>query len=387
MLSKLPLVFSNDELPTSSFSCGPGQGLPSVRNARLYETFFERSHRAADITFEGLYKECTENLRHLLNIPADYTVLFFPGGVTPAMDTILWSLAQDTICGVDIGAFSHLWCADLAGRLPDVTRRFVTADEYFLPNGLPDPNASLILLTPNETATGVQLPDDYLQQVWQNRGSNTLVAWDTTSCAGGRNLPVGTYDIQIFGLQKCLGAGGGTCCMVLSPRAVERAQHPLRNLPFFLDLRNALAYTSKYQTLNTPSTINIWMANEACKWMLARGGIKEMENLCKQHADYLVTWAKNSPYFKPLIAQDKYRSFTTLTLAITHPHITGQQIAQILRDTGKQNLADGLKKYRTVAQESLRIACFPFVDTDGVEQYKKLTAMLDKIAQRLSNQH
>ena len=379
----MSIFFNDNELPTASFSCGPGQGLPAVRNAKLYETLFERSHRAADITFDGLYKECIQNLRTLLEIPEDYTVLFFPGGVTPAMDAVLWSLAKGTISGVDIGAFSHLWCEDLAGGLPEVARTFVTADEHFLPESLPDTCASLILLTPNETATGVQLPDDYLLQIWQNRGPDTLVAWDTTSCAGGRKLPKGAYDIQVFGLQKCLGAGGGTCCMVLSPRAVERAKHPVRNVPFFLDLRNALAYTDKYQTLNTPSTVNIWMANEACKWMLAHGGISAMEKLCKEHTDYLVNWAQKSPHFAPLISDDKYRSFTTLTLAITTPHLTGEQIAGVLRATGKQNLMDGLKKYRTITQNSLRIACFPFVDPDGVEQYKKLTAMLDKIAQRL----
>lgn len=379
------ITFSAEELPTSSFSCGPGQGLPGVRNARLYETFFERSHRAPDISFDGLYKECTQNLRTLLEIPPDYTILFFPGGVTPAMDAVLWSLATDSISGVNIGAFSHLWCESLAGRLTDVTRQFITANAQFLPQGLPNTNASLVLLTPNETATGVQLPDDYLQAVWNQRGPNTLVAWDTTSCAGGRQLPKGAYDIQIFGLQKCLGAGGGTCCMVLSPRAVERAQHPTRNLPFFLDLQNALAYTGKFQTLNTPSTINIWMANEACKWMLAHGGIAAMDKLCRAHADYLAQWAQQSAYFKPLITHDTYRSINTFTLAITHPTLTGEDIAQVLRATGKQNLLDGLKKYRTVAQNSLRIACFPFVDTEGVEQYKKLTAVLDKIAQRLTN--
>lgn len=378
------MTFEDNELPTSSFSCGPGQGLPSVRNAHLYETFFERSHRAADMTYHGLYKECTENLRTLLSIPADYTILFFPGGVTPALDAISWSLANDTISGVDIGAFSHLWCKSLAGQLTDTTRHFVTADAYFLPKGTPDTSASLVLLTPNETSTGVQLPDDYLLHIWNNRGKDTLVAWDTTSCAGGRNLPVGAYDIQVFGLQKCLGTGGGTCCMILSPRAVQRAQHPPRPLPYFLDLRNALQFTNIYQTINTPSTINIWMANEACKWMLAHGGIAAMEDLCKQHATHLVNWAQNSPYFKPLINNEKYRSFTTLTLAITHPKITGEKIAEILRSTGKQNLADGLKKYHTIKQESLRIACFPFVDTDGIEQYKKLTAMLGKIAQQIA---
>ncbi len=372
------------DLPTSSFSCGPGQGLASVRNTPLHKTRFERSHRAPDMSFDGLYKEATQNLRALLNIPADYTILFFPGGATAAMDCAIWSLCQNSVSGVDIGAFSHLFCETLTARLePGVKRSWVQAAPHFLPQGLPDPTASLILLTPNETSTGVQLPDDYLLEIWNKRGKNTLVVWDTTSCAGGRNLPPGAYDVQLFGLQKCLGAGGGTCCMILSPRAVERAQHPARRVPFLLDLQNALSYTDKFQTLNTPSTINIWMANEACKWMLAHGGLEAMDKLCRAHADYLVNWAKKSPYFAPLISDNKYRSYTTLTLALTHPKLTGSNIARALLETGKPNLADGLKKYRTVAQQSIRIACFPFVDTDGVEQYKKLSAVLDEIARQL----
>ncbi|MBP5429987.1 MAG: aminotransferase class V-fold PLP-dependent enzyme [Elusimicrobiaceae bacterium] len=375
----------NLELPTSSFSCGPGQGLTSVRTAQLYQTFFERSHRAADMSFDGLYKETTEHLRTLLRIPADYTLLFFPGGATAAMDAVLWSLCQDSVSGVDIGAFSHLFCDVLSHRLePSVRKTWVPADKNFLPTALPDTTASLILLTPNETSTGVQLPDDYLQAIWQQRGKDSLVVWDTTSCAGGRNLPQGAYDVMLLGLQKCLGAGGGTCAIALSPRAMERAKHPVRSIPFFLDLQNALFYTDKFQTLNTPSTINIWMANEACKWMLAHGGLETMDKLCRQHADYLVRWAEHSPYFKPLISDEKYRSFTTLTLATTHPAVTGEKIAKALRETGRQNLADGLKKYRTVAQDSIRVACFPFVDTQGVEQYKKLTALLDELARQFS---
>ncbi len=378
------LIFDPNELPTSSFSCGPGQGLPAVRNARLYETFFERSHRAADMSYDGLYKQAENNLRALLHIPADYTLFFFPGGATAAMDAVVWSLAQESVSGVDLGAFSHLWCQDVAGCLPRISHQFVTADQNFLPTGLPDTSASLVLLTPNETSTGVQLTDAYLQTVWQTRGENTLVAWDTTSCAAGRNLPADAYDVMLFGLQKCLGAGGGTCCIVLSPRAVARALQNTRQMPYFLNLKNAIPFADKAQTLNTPSTINIWMANEACKWMLAHGGVAAMENLCRAHADYLVSWAQKSTWIKPLISNEGHRSFTTVTLEIVNPKISGEKIAEILRATGKQNLMDGLKKYRTVAQDSLRISCFPFVDTEGVEQYKKLTAVLDKIAQRLS---
>ncbi len=375
------------KLPSVTFACGPAQGLASVRQSELFKTLFERSHRAADISYNGLYKETEDHLRDLLQIPQDYTVMFFPGGATPAMDAVLWSLTDKNVSGLNMGAFSRLWCQQLATRIPGINTHFLDVD--FIPQTLPDTTADLVILTPNETSTGVQLPDDYLQEVWQKRSKNTLVAWDTTSCAGGRVLPPQAYDIQLFGLQKCFAAGGGTCALILSPKAVQRAQDMVqkRSIPFFLDLTKALEFAQqKHQTLNTPSTINIWMANEAARWMLANGGLKEMENLCKTHANYLVHWAQQTDWITPLVAEEKYRSFTTLTMKITHPQIQDKQINEALAATGILHLQDGLKKYRTVSQNSLRIACFPFVDEKGIEEYKKLTAALDEIAQQLKNQ-
>lgn len=375
-------------LPSVTFACGPAQGLPSVRESALYQTLFERSHRAPDISYNGLYKEAEDNLRALLNVPQDYTLLFFPGGATAAMDAVLWSLTKSHVSGLNMGAFSRLWCKRLAPRVPGIQTDFLDVD--LIPQALPNTAADLVILTPNETSTGVQLPDEYLQQVWDKRGTDTLVAWDTTSCAGGRALPAGIYDVQLFGLQKCFAAGGGTCALILSPKAVARANEMAtqRNIPFLLDLTNAIPFVQqKHQTLNTPSTINIWMANEGAKFMLAHGGIREMEKHCRQHAEHLVAWAEKTDWIRPLIAQKEYRSFTTLTLEITHCAIQDTSLNEALAATGLKNLQDGLKKYRTVEKNSLRVACFPFVDINGVEEYKKLTATLDEIARQLKNQN
>ena len=98
------------DLPTSTFTCGPSQGHPVIRQTPLYKTQFERSHRAKDVAAEGLYKQATDNLRKLLDLPADYTVIFFMGGATPALDAVAWSLTKDSISGLSFGAFSKLWC-------------------------------------------------------------------------------------------------------------------------------------------------------------------------------------------------------------------------------------------------------------------------------------
>lgn len=71
------LKIAKELLPTSTFTCGPSQGHPLLRQTPICQTLFERSHRAKDISTDGLYKEATENLKNLLSLPPDYTVIFF----------------------------------------------------------------------------------------------------------------------------------------------------------------------------------------------------------------------------------------------------------------------------------------------------------------------
>ena len=149
------------KLPSSTFTCGPSQGHPVIRETPIYKTLFERSHRAKDISTDGLYKEAEQNLRKLFSLPEDYTVIFFLGGASAAMDAVMWSLVKNSVSGLAFGAFSKLWGQKILSRLePNVVRSVrEAADGEFFPKEKPDYNASLVFLTPNETSTGVQIPD------------------------------------------------------------------------------------------------------------------------------------------------------------------------------------------------------------------------------------
>lgn len=377
-----------DVLPSSTFTCGPSQGHPQIRQTPLYKTLFERSHRAKDVSTDGLYKEAEQNLRQLLALPDDYTVIFFLGGATPALEAVMWNLVTDSVSGLSFGAFSKLWCKKIADRLaPSVKKDFKEPKENeFFPQEKPDLNASLVVLTPNETSVGVQIPDDYLTYVWQHKGPHTLVAWDCTSCAGGRLLPQNAFDVMVFSMQKCFGVGGGSSVIILSPAAVNRLQETAnyRTVPYSLDLKEAVQKAQeKCQTVNTPSTTNIWMFNEACKWMNAHGGLKAMDALCRQHAQYLLDFAAKTDYLAPLVKDEAYRSYTTLTLEVTDPSLKDADISAALKATGLPNLADGIKKYSSTKQNSVRVGCFPFIDINGTEEYKKLCQTLDYIVKEL----
>lgn len=377
------IMLDKKALPTSTFACGPGQALHTLRQTPLCATHFERNHRAPDVV-RDIYEHTDRELRRLLEIPPDYSLCFFPGGGNAAMDAVLWNLTTDTLSGLAFGEFSRRWASAMAERLPGVknTVRFTKPGEL-IPTEEPDYNAGLIVLTPNETSTGVQLPNEYLSRVWQKRGKNTLVAWDATSCAGGRLLPKNEFDILLFSLQKCFGTMGGTSVLILSPAAQARLQKLPRVVPYFLDLTRAVEQAKNFQTVNTPNTTAIWCAGQAAAWMNQNGGLAAMDALCRAHAKWITDWAAATDFCTPLVSNEKYRSYTTLTLQITDDKINADDINRALINTGLENLKDGLKRHPYAPKNSLRVSCFPFVDTDGVSQYKKLTAALDEIVRQL----
>lgn len=380
---KIPQSF----LPSSTFAAGPAQGLEEVRKTTLAETLFERRHRTPFITKE-LYTKTALNLKKLFKLPKDYLVLFFPGGATAAMDAVAWSLNEGSVSGLNLGAFSELWNKKICGALPpNIKKDFVDFD-YKKPESTKKLNvkSSLVLLTPNETSTGLALPDSLLKDVCAHKGKNTLIAWDATSCAGARVLP-SCFDVMLFAGQKAFGAPGGTCVIFLSPAAVKRAldaEHK-KNIPYFLNLSRAVQKALIFQPFNTPCNTTIWAIGKACSYMLKHGGLKNMQKLTFNHSKTVLDYAKKSGWLTPLIEEEKYRSFTTLTLKITAPDIKDTQINKALASTKRANLIDGIEKYSSVKENSLRIGCFPFTDAKGCAQFKKLCKTLDFIYKELKN--
>ncbi|WP_428898344.1 phosphoserine aminotransferase [Parelusimicrobium proximum] len=374
-------------LPNVSFACGPSQGHPVIRNTPLSETLFERSHRAGDLTTNGLYKETAENVKKLLGVPDDYTLIFHHGGATTAMDAVAWSLTKDSISGLAFGSFSKIWCKNISEQLPENIKKDFKkpAEGEYFPSEKPDFTASLVLMTPNETSMGVQIPDSYLIDAWEKKGSDTLIAWDCTSCAGGRDLPKGKYDVMLFSTQKCFGTGGGSSIVILSPKAVERAKEisASRKIAYVLDLAQSFDKVAKFQTLNTPSTTNIWMTNEAAKWMLASGGVAAMDKLCRAHAQYLLDFVAKTDYLEPMITPEENRSFVTVTLRVKDAKLVDSEINDAIKKSGKACLKDGIGKYGKYKENSLRIACFPFTDIDGTGEFELLCKTIDYVANEL----
>jgi phosphoserine aminotransferase len=125
------------------------------------------------------------------------------------------------------------------------------------------------------------------------------------------------------------------------------------------------------------------MTNETAKWMLASGGIEAMDKLCRKHAQKLLDFVKSTDYLEPMITPEENRSYVTVTLRITDPNIKDSDINDAIKKCGKDNLKDGIGKYGSLKENSLRIACFPFTDINGDLEFELLTKTIDYVVKEL----
>src|SRR6201999_3872174 len=122
----------------------------------------EVSHRSK--AFIGVAQEAETNLRELLQVPANYKVLFLQGGATGQFSAIPLNLTtpESTVDYVNTGA----WSKKAIGEAKRLTKVNVAADESASNySTVPaqsalklTPGAAYVHYTPNETIGGVEFP-------------------------------------------------------------------------------------------------------------------------------------------------------------------------------------------------------------------------------------
>jgi predicted phosphoserine aminotransferase len=236
------------------------------------------------------------------------------------------------------------------------------------------PKARLLLLTHNETSTGVAMP---IRRV-PGAGRDALVIVDATSGAGGLPVDVAETDVYYFAPQKCFGSDGGLWIALMSPAALERAATIAasgRYIPEFLSLRVAIDNSAKQQTYNTPSVATLLLLAGQLDWMLAQGGLDWAVARTADSSSRLYTWAEKVPYATPFVTDPAQRSQVVGTIDFAES-VDAAKVAAALRANG---IVD-TEPYRKLGRNQLRIAMFPAVDPADVEA---LTACVDYIVDRM----
>ena len=264
----------------------------------------EMSHRGK--IFEGIIKKAEDDLRQLMGIPEDYSVLFLQGGASLQfymiplnlathfkkvhfVDTGIWS--SRAIKEVEKFATANVVASSKAATytyIPELSREMFTAD------------ADYVHIVSNNTIFGTR----YTERPDTN--GLPLVS-DMSSCILSEVINVADYDLIFAGAQKNIGPAGVTIVIIKN----QWMEGISENLPTMLSYKTHVENGSLF---NTPPTYAVYLAGKVFEWMLRNGGVAGMQKKNAEKANLLYDYLDASSLFNGL-AEKKYRSMMNVTFA------------------------------------------------------------------------
>ena len=298
------------------FSSGPCAKRPGWSLEALNDACLGRSHRSK--LGKAKLKEVIDRSRAILGVPADYRIGVVPGSDTGAVELALWSFLGER--GVDLlswESFGEGWITDAVKQLKLGDVRQIRADYGKLPDLSQVDTDRDVVFTWNGTTSGVRVPNGD----WIKRDRRGLTIADATSAAFAMELPWDRLDVVTYSWQKVLGGEAAHGMLVLSPRAVARAQsyRPAWPLPKLFRLIskgkfNEAIFTG--ETINTPSMLCVEDAIDGLKWAEKIGGLKGLMARAEGNLAALAAWVEKTPWIDFLPEDARTRSCTSVCLKI-----------------------------------------------------------------------
>lgn len=309
----------------------------------------EMSHRSAD--YVAIAEEAEQDLRDLLNIPANYKVLFLQGGASLQFAQIPMNLLRGRKSAdyVNTGMWSTKAIAE-AKKYCDVN--VAASDEHNRFRGVPafdtwslSSDAAYLHYTPNETIHGVQF--NYIPEV-----DVPLVA-DFSSSILSEPLDVSKFGLIYAGAQKNIGPAGIVVVIVREDLLGE----VLPGTPTMLDYKVAADNGSMY---NTPPTFAWYLAGLVFKWLKHLGGLEKMGEINRRKAARLYAAIDGSGGFYHNPVMLPYRSIMTVPFTLMDSSLE----KTFLKDAEARGLLN-LAGHRSVG--GMRASLYNAVPEEGVD--------------------
>jgi phosphoserine aminotransferase len=340
-----------------NFSAGPAalppEVLETIRNdipdwQGTGMSVMEVSHRSKE--FVAVAERAEANLRALLGVPDDYSVLFTQGGATLQMSMAPMNLAgaDDTVDYVITGS----WGKKAAGEARKFCKVNVAADASdenytYIPEESSwqrSDEAAYLHITPNETIAGVEFH-------FVPSGDIPIVA-DMSSTILSRPIDVGRYGVIYAGAQKNVGPAGITVVVVRND-LLDKA--PL-NLPHLMTWRS---YAESGSMTNTPPTFAWYVADLVFQYLKNLGGLEAMAEINARKAARLYEAIDNSGFYSNPVRKD-CRSWMNVPFVLADPALD----AKFLQESAAAGLAN-LKGHRSVG--GMRASIYNAVPEEAVD--------------------
>ncbi|MES2353992.1 MAG: 3-phosphoserine/phosphohydroxythreonine transaminase [Pseudomonadota bacterium] len=258
----------------------------------------EMSHRGKE--FIAIADKAQADIRALLNIPANYKVLFLQGGAIAENAIIPMNLLGDKKVAdyVNTGEWSKKsikeakkYCeVNVAASAEDKNFSYVPAQETWKLSK----DAAYVHVCTNETIGGVEYH-------WTpNTGDVPLVA-DMSSHILSRPIDISKYGVIYGGAQKNIGPAGLTLVIVRE----DLLGKALSITPSAFDWKQQAENDSMF---NTPPTYSIYIAGLVFEWLLANGGVAAIEKQNIAKAALLYDYLDQSEFYvNPVRKEDRSR--------------------------------------------------------------------------------
>ena len=335
------------------------------------------NHRGPE--FFELISECTERLQQVFMTRQDVFILTSSG--TGALEaSIVNTLSPgDRVLAASAGSFGDRY-ADALEAYGAVVQRVTfewgePVDPEAIRQGLQaDPTIKAVIVTHNETSTGVTHDLESIAQVVKGE-FNKLLLVDAVSSLGCVPLPVDGWDCDVVstGSQKGFMIPPGLAFISFGKNAWE-AQKSATMPRFYFDLEEAKSYLDRGQTPWTPNLSAMYGLRAALNNIFAEG----LESVFDRHmtiGQFTRDGVKDLGL--ELLCADAARASNTVTAVKMPTNIDGNRFMEMMRTEENVVLAGGQGK---LTGQIFRIGHLGYVsEADIQEVLEALKRVLPKV--------
>jgi len=310
----------------------------------------ELSHRSKE--FMAMAKQAELDLRELMSIPDDYSVLFCHGGGRGQFSAVPLNLlpsgkSADYIVS---GSWSKA-AAKEAQNFGEINTINVTelnngstqvkaSKDWNLTSG-----AAYVHYCPNETVDGIEMFD-----IPETNGV-PLVA-DMSSTILSHQIDVSKFGVIYAGAQKNIGPSGLTIVIVRND-LLGNAQ---KATPCIMNYKMLADNDSMY---NTPPTYAWYLAGLVFEWLKECGGVSAIEKLNAKKANTLYQYIDESNFYQNHITKEN-RSLMNVPFWLTDESLNDEFITQ-----AEEKGLVALKGHRMVG--GMRASIYNAMPLEGIE--------------------
>ncbi|MEO7529888.1 MAG: 3-phosphoserine/phosphohydroxythreonine transaminase [Sediminibacterium sp.] len=308
-------------------------------------SILEIGHRTP--MFQDILQEAILSVKKLMQLDEGYEVLFLHGGATTQFMQVPMNLLDDTetaaYCDNGIWGKKAAKEASLFGKVNVVSDTSDRNHTYIERQFAVPTDAKYLHITTNNTVEGTQ---------WHQYPEVSVpLIGDMSSDIFSRSVDFKKFSLIYAGAQKNMGAAGVNM-LVVKKDILGRINRPIPTI------MNYQKHIEAGSLMNTPPVFAVYTSMLTLRWILAEGGLAEMEQRSIAKSALLYTAIDSLPVFEARVAKED-RSQTNAVFFLTNPELEAPFL-----DLCKKEGMVGVKGYRTVG--GIRVSMYNALPLESV---------------------